>query len=659
MKKIATKNDVAVLIAVACFILVAFAILLERVALTPLFLGMIAVFVYLAFLAIYWSLRMKPRQNTEEAEVFLRTDNTEIWISNLQAPAALCDGEDNLVLANAAFLEALGVEKVAAGRPFSAYCRTVPAEYLALPENEENKNKEIVLINDKLFRVGRSSLEEQNLHMLFLEDVTGLFEYFRRYVEDRTAVAYIVIDNIEELLQYIQEKFRSAASEVEEILRNWAASMNGVIRSYERDKYIMLFDYAHLSECVESRFNILDEVRSIRVGDGMPVTVSIGVSCVSGTLSYREQMAQAALDMALQRGGDQVVYKNDTGTEFYGGKTKAVHKRANVRARVMGNAIVGLMVRADNVLIMGHNYGDYDSFGASIGMARLAMFAGAEPHIVVNRSDENLRSCFDKIAACEEYDDVFITESEALEMVRPRTLLIVVDVNNVSNTVCPKLFGLVEDTVIVDHHTKSGNTDVKPKISYIEPSASSASEMVAEILEQHMTTKRLLKEEAELLLSGILLDTKQLTKNTGTRTYGAAQFLRGEGANPSETNELFKTDVNDMIKQGRFLSHVLVYKDNLAIAVCDGDTDASYRVIAAKAADALLAGKGINASFALVPINGRVHVSARSDGTVNVAKILEELHGGGHFDSAGAQVDESTGLATVERLKKAIDKYIN
>ncbi len=659
MKKIATRNDIAVLIGVACFIWVTFIILLERVSVMPLFLGMIAVFVYLAFLAVYWTVRMKPRQHKEETEVFLRQDNTENWISNLQIPAALCGEEDSIVVANAAFLSALGLERVEENRSFSSYCRVVPKEYLDLPESEAHENEEIVLINDKLYRVGRSFLEEQSLHMIFLEDVTALFEYFRRYIEDRTAVAYIVIDNIEELLQYIQEKFRSAATEVEEILRNWAASMNGVIRSYERDKYIMLFDYAHLSECVESRFSILDEVRSIRVGDGMPVTVSIGVSCVSGTLSYREQMAQAALDMALQRGGDQVVYKNDMGTDFYGGKTKAVHKRANVRARVMGNAIVGLMVRADNVLIMGHNYGDYDSFGASIGMARLAMFSGAKPHIIVNRSDENLRSCFDKIAACEEYDDVFITESEAMEMVRPRTLLIVVDVNNISNSVCPKLFDMVEDTVIVDHHTKSGNTSAQTKISYIEPSASSASEMVAEILEQHMTTKRLLKEEAELMLSGILLDTKQLTKNTGTRTYGAAQFLRGEGANPSETNELFKTDVSDMIKQGRFLSHVLVYKDNLAIAVCDGDTDASYRVIAAKAADALLAGKGINASFALVPINGRVHVSARSDGSVNVAKILEELHGGGHFDSAGAQVDESTGLATVERLKKAIDKYMN
>ena len=645
MKKIATGTDIAVLIAAACLTLVGYAIVIEKMDVAPLFMGMIAVFVYLVFLAVYGTLHFKPHQNKTEEETALSSGKDQIdeWLTSLQLPAALCSEGDRIVLANPAFLSILGAKGDVVGDSFASYHQTVPSEFLNFSEESKFKNNEIILIGDQLYRVDRSAAKD-NLQMLVLENVTDLVEYFRRYTEDRTAVAYIVIDNIEELLQYIQEKFRSAATEVEEILRNWAASMNGVIRSYERDKYMMFFDYRHLSECVEGRFNILDEVRSIRVGDGMPVTVSIGVSCVSGTLSYREQMAQAALDMALQRGGDQVVYKNDMGTDFYGGKTKAVHKRANVRARVMGNAIVGLMVRADNVLIMGHNFGDYDSFGASVGMARLAMFSGVTPRIVVNRSDENLRSCFDKIAACEEYDDVFVNETEAMDLVRPKTLLIIVDVN---------------DIVIVDHHTKSNNADNKPKISYIEPSASSASEMVAEILELHMTTKRLLKEEAELMLSGILLDTRQLTKNTGTRTYGAAQFLRGEGANPSETNELFKTDVSDMVKQGRFLSHVLVYKDNLAIAVCDGDTDASYRVIAAKAADALLTGKGINASFALVPINGRVHISARSDGSVNVAKILEELHGGGHFDSAGAQVDEMTGYATVERLKKAIDKYMN
>ena len=487
-----------------------------------------------------------------------------------------------------------------------------------------------------------------------------LAEMSLRYDEDRTAVAYVVIDNIEELLQYIQEKFRSATNEVAAILRDWAASMGGIIRSYDRDKYILLFDKRHLEECVSNRFSILDRIRNVRIGDGVPVTVSIGVSCATGTLFEREQLAQSALDMALQRGGDQVVYKTDTGTDYFGGKTKAIYKRANVRARAVGTRILELLARADNVLIMGHAYGDYDSFGAAIGMARLSMCYGvSKTHIVCRRSDANLRPCFDKIAACEEYDDVIIDPTDAPALVTDGTLLIVVDVNNFPHAECPKLFDLVKNVVIIDHHTQSAVFSKEPRIAYIEPSASSASEMVAEILEQFLGAKRLLKEEAELMLSGILLDTKQLVHNTGTRTFGAALFLRGEGADPDETNEFFKNDVSDLVKQAQFLSNVVIYKEILAIAVCEGDTDPGYRVIAAKAADRLLSGRGIAASFALVTIGGKVHISARSNGTVNVAKILEELHGGGHFDAAGAQIEEDANEETIEKLKHAIDKYVS
>lgn len=654
-RKIVTGAELGILVGVACALFVLFALLLETVPqIMPLYAGMVAVLIYLAFFAFFLYRRLMGAEAAENVNAVLERGDMHALLAGLKSPAALVDAQERVLWYNDAFRQLCGEKDDLAGKAFRALCPPASAGMLFAQQEEP-----AVLLNGRLYACRDIPLPEEECRLTLLEDVTALHDYCRRTTEDQTAVAYVVIDNIEELLQYIQEKFRSAATEVEEILRNWAASMNGVIRSYEKDKYLMLFDYRHLKECVESRFSILDDIRSVRVGDGMPVTVSVGVSCMTGTtLAFREQMAQAALDMALQRGGDQVVYRSDEGTEFYGGKTKAVHKRANVKARIIGSAILGLIGRADNVLIMGHRFGDYDSFGASVGMARLAMFEGVRVNIVVDRADFNLRPCFDRIAACEEYNDVFVSVNEAPALVRPGTLLIIVDVNNISNTACPRLYEMVETTVIVDHHTKSENKSKAPTLSYIEPSASSASEMVAEMLEQNMTTKRLLREEAELMLSGILLDTKQLTKSTGTRTFGAAQFLRGEGANPSETHELFKTDVSDMVKQARFMSHVLVYKDNLAIAVCDGDTDASYRVIAAKAADSLLAGKGINASFALVPIGGRVHISARSDGTVNVAKILEDLHGGGHFDAAGAQVEELSGEATVERLKQAIDKYI-
>ncbi len=662
-KKSVVKNDVVFLIAAASVAIVGSAALCAVPGVMPVYAGMLGVFLYMLVLALYLSVRRKNAVPSPAVFENLTVGGDLTGVLGASSHPTLLLGQDSTILwCNTSFLKAAGIEAVEDGTRMEELCPKVEScalsariqqlcrighgiysyDFVPMPDN-----KRCLLVT---FR----NVTEEN----HLED--ALHQLSVRYDEERTAVAYVVIDNIEELLQYIQEKFRTAANEVAAILRDWAASMGGIIRSYDRDKYILFFDKRHLEECVSNRFSILDRIRNVRIGDGVPVTVSIGVSSATGTLFDREQLAQSALDMALQRGGDQVVYKTDTGTDYFGGKTKAIYKRANVRARAIGMRLLELLAHADNVLIMGHAYGDYDSFGAAIGMARLAMCYGvSKTHIVCNTSDPNLRPCLDKIANCEEYDDVFVSASDAPALVEKKTLLIVVDVNNFPHTECPKLLDLVEDVVIVDHHTQTAVFDKELAISYIEPSASSASEMVAEILEQFLGAKRLLKEEAELMLSGILLDTKQLIHNTGTRTFGAALFLRGEGADPGETNEFFKNDVSDLVKQAQFLTNVVTYKEILAIAVCEGETDPGYRVIAAKAADRLLSGRGIAASFAIVTIGGKVHISARSNGTVNVAKILEELHGGGHFDAAGAQIEEDANEETIEKLKHAIDKYVS
>ncbi len=652
---IATKTDVMLLILAACVCILGCAAWCEWTSVTPLFAAMVGVLVYFSVLAALLSYRRKRplRQDIAVGQGFGGTDVSE-FIARLPHPTVLCDEDDLVLWCNDAFLSASGADSLQLGSNIFEVCVPIGREALAVSDEA------VVSLNGRLYHYDKvPSPVDPSVRMLILREVTELNELCRRCSEEQTAVAYVVVDNVEDLLQYIQDKFRSAVSEVEVILREWVKSMNGVIRSYERDKYILFFDNRHLEECIQNRFSILDSIRNVRVGDSMPVTVSVGVSCATGTLFEREQWAQAALDMALQRGGDQVVCRNDDGTAYYGGKTKAIYKRANVRARAIGTQIVELLGRADNVLIMGHGFGDYDSFGSAVGMACLARYFGLRTNIVCNRSDYNLRPCFDKIAECREYDDVFVGTEDAVQLLTDKTLLIVVDVNNVSNMACPKLYELSKNTVIIDHHTQTNVFSIAPLIAYIEPSASSASEMVAEILEQHLAAKQLLPQEAELMLSGILLDTKQFTRNTGTRTFGAALFLRGEGANPGEANEFFKTDVADIEKQSQFLGEVVVYKERLAIAVCEGETDASYRVIAAKVADRLLSVRGINASFALVNINGRIFISARSDGTVNVAKILEEMNGGGHFDSAGAQVEGAGGDETVRRLKEAIDKYVD
>ena len=662
-EKSVIKNDVAFLVIAASVAIIGAAALCAIESVIPLYAGMLGVFAYMLALAIYLGFRKKTAAPARLATESLTVggDLTGV-LGASHHPTLLLDQNSIVLWCNTAFLTAASLEAIEDGTRMEELCPKVSDSALS------DKITHLCRIGHGLYSYDFVPMPDNRRCLLVtFRNVTEqnhlqneINQLLQRYDEERTAVAYVVIDNIEELLQYIQEKFRSATNEVATILRDWAASMGGILRSYDRDKYILFFDKRHLEECVSNRFSILDRIRNVRIGDGVPVTVSIGVSSATGTLFEREQLAQSALDMALQRGGDQVVYKTDSGTDFFGGKTKAIYKRANVRARAVGTRILELLARADNVLIMGHAYGDYDSFGAAIGMARLSMCYGvSKTHIVCNTSDPNLRPCFDKIANCEEYDDVFISASDAIALVEKKTLLIVVDVNNFPHAECPKLFDMVDDVVIIDHHTQSSAVSKELRVSYIEPSASSASEMVAEILEQFLGAKRLLKEEAELMLSGILLDTKQLIHNTGTRTFGAALFLRGEGADPGETNEFFKNDVTDLVKQAQFLTNVVTYKEILAIAVCEGDTDPGYRVIAAKAADRLLSGRGIAASFALVTIGGKVHISARSNGTVNVAKILEELHGGGHFDSAGAQIEEDANEETIEKLKHAIDKYVN
>ena len=631
-------------------------------SLAPLFVGMVMVLAYMLFLAVYFSVRFSVRTHTPLPDRAEKGGDLTAFLLASPHPSALCDLKGTVMWYNDAFLTATAQTDIAQGVLLEDVCFRIPEEDVS----EEFRGVELCTLGGGLYACEKILMaRDSGRHLYVFRDVSawnsaiGRLDALRIAHENaRTAVAYIMIDNVEDQLQNIQEQFREATARVSDILRKWVADMNGVIRSYERDKYIAFFRNDGLRKCVENRFDVLDRIRAVRIGDQLPVTVSIGVSCIeNGSLAEREALAQEAVDMALQRGGDQVVCRGETGIDFYGGKTKAIYKRANVKARTVGTQLVRLMENADNVLIMGHQNGDYDSFGACVGMARFALqhFDTDRVHIGINRADKNLRSCFDKASESPDYKEIFCDPTDAPALVTPGTLLLIVDVNHLSHTECPKLLDLVETVAIIDHHTQSAAFEKKIALLYIEPSASSASELVAEILEQHLGAVGLEKQEAELMLSGILLDTKQLVRSTGTRTFGAARFLRGEGADPGETNELFKNDVADMRKQAQFLTNTMIYKEHIAIAVCVGNTDSSYRVIAAKAADSLLSGRGINAACTLVTIGSKGHIAARSDGTGNGAKILEALHGGGHFEAAGAQVDANE--ENIEKQKKAIDKH--
>ena len=500
---------------------------------------------------------------------------------------------------------------------------------------------------------------KQTYYVTIFENITEIKKLNARLADEDTILAYAMIDNLEEMMQYVQELYANTAHDVEMILRRYMEKIGGVVRNYGNNKFMLVFAAEHLASMEKERFAVLDEVREIRVGPtALPVTLSMGVAKIAGTLYEKERATQAALDMALQRGGDQVVVKSQDSVEFYGGKTKTVQKRTKVRARVIANELIGLLSSAENVLVMGHKFPDFDAFASCIAILRLAKFCGVNALIVCDKTTKALAPCFRKLAGNPEYENVFIDKTEAQDMIRSDTLAVVVDVNNIDFCEAPDVVNTVRDVVIIDHHRKTAEFTIQPKIAYIEPSASSASELLSEFLEQVLLPGTLPKIEADFLLAGMFLDTKDFSHNVGVRTFSSAMYLRGEGASPLDAKAFFKMEIEDFVSEASFENNVVVYKSVIAIALNDReDNPPIARVNAARAADRLLNVEGVLASFALCRISDSVHISARSQGNINVQLILEKMGGGGHFDSAGAQMKSSTVANALTMLRAAIDEY--
>ena len=574
-------------------------------------------------------------------------------INSLNEPALICDSLGKILWYNKFAQSCSGQRSPILGAYVSSF-------FTADLSNE--LSEEDTVFAGRNYQIEKTKIKsgEQTYFLLVLRDITKTVE-LEKYIRDNDkVVAYIMVDNLEELLQFEQEKYRDAAAGVEDLLRAWAAGVGGIIKEYEKDKYLFVFRVQDLDKFIDDGFDILDRVREIRIGSGnLPVTISIGVASVEGSLSDKEKAAHNALDMALQRGGDQAVVKIGEDTEFFGGRTNAAHKRTKVRARVVATELINHICNASNVIIMAHKFPDYDAFGASVGIARLVMHCGVKLNVVTNLKDKNVERCLKFFKDDEDYKGVFVDSAQGLDLVRSETLLIIVDVNNINMFESSDIANNVDKIVIVDHHRKTAEFEREPLISYIEPSSSSASELVSEMLEQVLPQSVLKRNEANMLLSGISLDTKQFTKTTGTKTYAAAMYLKDNGASYEEIQELFKTSLRDYKQEAHFGEKIEMYRNCMAIALNPFGNDQTDRILAARVADNLLMVEGVAASFALVLIGGTVHVSARSNGTINVQLILEELNGGGRFDAAGAQVQDENIGAVLLKLKHAIDNYID
>ena len=650
----ASRRELVACIALACLNITVIGLICEFVSVNKAVIAVCVVLIYLLEISALGVLRQK-QQNSEPNvcmhDILAETSSTVL--KNTNQPIATFDDQGKILWCNEAMLQVLRLEE----NPIGMTVESVFGSALSV----DKFGKANVSIKNRLYNAESFVLSKKgsDIYMLSLTDITALSEMEKKYNENKVCIAYIAIDNIEDVLQYVHEKFRVAVSRVDEKLKNWADSLGATIKSYDNDKYIMFFDSISLDRCLENRFSILDEIRETRVGDGVSITISMGVSRMDGTLRDRELAARDAIDLALQRGGDQVVYINNGVTEYYGGRTKSVYKRSNVRSRTFTNQLTSLMVRADNVLIMGHRYGDFDSFGAAIGVARIAMTCGVKVNIAVELRDKNLEPCIRMMQLTEPYAQMFVDNADGLDLINRDTLLVLVDHNDPVRSQFADIASKVNNIVVIDHHRKVDTFHESIKLYYVEPSASSTCELVTEMLESAISSQNILKEEADMLLAGVLLDTKQFTRNTGTRTFGAAQYLRGAGANPTDVYSLFKTSPDDLKKESRFHTAINIYRSNIALASCEGETDETYRIIASKAADKMLTLKDIEAAFALVKIGDQIHISGRSSGKINVQLILEKLHGGGHFDVAGAQVVNESVMNVLETLKSSIDEYFN
>ncbi len=529
-----------------------------------------------------------------------------------------------------------------------------------------------VEINDSFYEVRVFPLEygKQKLFAGVWYSRDNEKKLLKQLDDNAIRVAYIVIDNSNEVSQEIQENRRFGSATVNKLLNDWANDFNAILTEYDRDKYVMYFENRYLNEMTDKRFDILDKVVEASLGESpIPITISIGVSVGNGTLNEKRESAQVALRSALQRGGALAVVRTENGEDSYGGRTKAVQRQTKIRSRLCRDLLCEQLPKCSNVIIMGHLRPDFDSIASNIGIAKLVQSFGKDYCIVADRNDRNISKIIETISEFEEYDTVFVDAVYAQELLSPDTLVIITDASN------PELFaarGVYENAskvVVIDHHAiKETLGDQVLQPSNIDPTASSASELVCEILELSLSPNALRPEEAQILLAGILLDTQFFARDTGTRTYSACIFLKNAGAEAGKAKNLFKSDMKQFKRITRIEQGMEVYRDKFAISTYIDNNDPENKVTASKAADRLVEIDGISASFVLYSLDNGINLSARSDGSINVINIAKILGGGGHFQSAGALIRETdeNGLGNVvfdidkaERiLKEAIDSYI-
>ncbi len=597
-------------------------------------------------------------------------------LTELELPYGIADESGRLLWGNTAFAEVLGEEKPikTARKNLMAIFPEITKEALNLKEGTAvlhttcNDRKYQIQLKAAYMNEPKEVIADaigmeaagQILIAVYLFDETEILTY-KQMVDDQKMVAGLIyLDNYDEALESVEEVRRSLLTAlIDRKITKYISNMNGIVKKLEKDKYFIAIKQCCIAELKENRFSILEEVKTVNIGNEMAVTLSIGLG-MNGESYYRNyDLARIAIDMALGRGGDQAVIKDGERIQYFGGKAQQVEKTTRVKARVKAHALRELMETKDRLLIMGHRLTDIDSFGAAVGIYRIATALDKKANIVINEVTTTVRPMMDRFVGNPDYpDDLFLTGAKAADLVDANTLLVVVDVNRPSITDEPELLRLVKTIVVLDHHRQSSEIIDNAVLSYVEPYASSACEMVAEVLQYIADGIKVKSAEADALYAGIVIDTHNFTNQTGVRTFEAAAFLRRNGADVVRVRKLFRDDLNDYKAKAEAVREAEIFEGCFAISVCPSEGTGSPTVVGAQAANELLDIAGIKASVVMTYYNHTVYLSARSIDEVNVQVMMEKLGGGGHRTIAGAQLSDVSIEEAKTRVKAVIKEML-
>ena len=593
-------------------------------------------------------------------------------LNDFEIPYALLDYNSRFLWMNEKFTEITGKDK--------NYHKSVTTVFPSLTKDILQKSEAVgsinVMLDDRNYRISMKRIyfdsvtrdsaivaindTDEYLTAIYLFDETELNRYIRENEEQKLVAGLIYIDNYEEALDSIEDVKRSLLiALVDRKVKKYFTEIDALVRKIEKDKYFVVFKYKYLEQLSADKFKLIEDVKSIKVGNEMAITLSIGVG--AGGVSYTQnyEYARMGIDLALGRGGDQVVVKEGEEVTYYGGKAKQVERNTRVKARVKAHALREIIESREQVVIMGHTISDVDSLGAAIGVYCAARVLGKKAQIVLNEVTTSLRPLVECFTEEKGYPaDLFIKNEEALLITNKNTLVMVVDTNRPSYTECPELLNRTDTICVFDHHRQNSEVIENPVLSYIEPYASSACEMIAEVLQYFSENIKLEPSEADCIYAGILIDTNNFMTKTGVRTFEAAAYLRRAGAEVTRVRKMLRNDMAAYKARAEAVRHAEVYRGAFAISVCPADNIESPTIVGAQAANELLNIVGIKASFVLTEYQGKIYISSRSIDEINVQLIMERVGGGGHLNVAGAQLTNCTIQEAKRMIQDTIDEMI-